>query len=209
MASKILHLPEYCNLFKQLLVEEIVFYESPFDYHYGKCSVIGKLCIKDQMYYLQNISLGCLDKEYCLKTGSAEILLLPTAYRSNSTDISSLCNLINGSFYEVHGETVFSVRNHPEAPVKTTEEMIISLRINNLSSTENTEDTSNLELKDISMSLSQLSETKIEADLQTFMKNHVPALQVHTINEIDQAEEVIHCNLQLRLLRNKRRHINY
>lgn len=207
MASKILHLPEYCKLFKEFLVEELIFYESPLVYHYGKCSVIGKLCQRNQSYYLQNISFVGLDKEYCLKTGAVEILLLPTNYRSNSGDVSSLQNLVNGSFYEVHGETVFfSLTNDPKPSVKTTEELIKNLRLKHLLITG---DNSSTDDKIIPRGSCAFSETEVAADLEAIKKRYTPAIQVHTIREIGQAEELIQCNLQLRLMRKKRRSLNY
>lgn len=208
LASKILHLPDYCNLFKELLVEELIYYESPFEFHYGKCSVIGKLCRRNELCYLQNISLVCLDKECCLQTGAVDILLLPTSYQSNKTDKSSFRNLVDGSFYEVHGETVFSLASDITSPVKTTEAMIRSLRMKNLIIIENSE-MNILEIKDIPEDSCTFCETNVEADIEKFKQHYRPAIQVHTMNEIDQAAELIHCNLQLRLLRNKRRNINY
>lgn len=210
MASKLCHLPDYCNLFKEFLVEELIFYASPFSFHFGKCTVIGKLNIRDNFHYLQNISLSCMDKEYCLKTGTVEILLLPTNYRSNPSDLSSFRNLVNGTFYEVHGETAFTPK-HKTADLNsltvTTMEMIIKLRLNNLIFTESA---GNYDAKDISIeSLGQVNESNLERDVKEFETMHVPAIQVHTMNEIDEAEKLIQTNLQLRRLRTKRRQENY
>lgn len=209
MAAKILHLPDYCELFKESLVEELLFYESLFEYHYGKCSVIGKLCMRDNFWCLQNIALACLDEEYRLQTGAVEILLLPTAYRSNPFDMSSFDNrnMVDGGFYEVHGETVFSNVDDPKLPVKTTHDLVINLRSKNVQTTADS--CCNYEEKDISMDSCILDENGVTADLAAFQKTYKPAIQVHTINKIDKPTEVIQCNLQLRLLRNKRRSTNY
>ncbi|XP_055305115.1 uncharacterized protein LOC129569908 [Sitodiplosis mosellana] len=211
MASQILHLPVHCKLFKDFLVEELIFHKSPFDFHYGKCAVIGKLCRRDNLCYLQNISLSCFDRNYCIKTGAVEIRLLPTSYRSNPGDLSSFRGLINGAFYEVHGETAFL---HKDAPVTaavpiTIVEMMINLRMKYLVFTDGNSNSCNssnqlFDLKDIPSDYCQLNETAILEDVKRFKTTHVPVLQVHTMNEIDQAEELIQCNLQLRLLRNKR-----
>lgn len=210
MASKLCHLPDYCNLFKDFLVEELIFYESPFAFHFGKCSVIGKLCIRDSFHYLQNISLKCLDKEYRLKTGAVEILLLPTNYRSNPSDLSSFRNLVNGSLYEVHGETAFTPKNKTadlNSLTVTTMEMIIKLRLKHLIFTESA---GNYDAKEISIeSLGEINDGNVERDVKEFEAMHVPAIQVHTMNEIDAAEQLIQTNLGLRRLRIKRRHDNY
>lgn len=211
MALKLCHLPDYCDLFKEFLVEELIFYESPFAFHFGKCSVIGKLCIRDSFHYLQNISLRhCMDKEYCLKTGSVEILLLPTNYRSNPSDLSSFRDSVNGSFYEVHGETAFTPK-HKTADLNsltvTKMEMIIKLRLNNLIFTESA---GNYDAKDIPVeSLGQVNESDVERDVKEFEAMHVPAIQVHTMNEIDDAEQLIQTNLRIRGVRTKRRVENY
>lgn len=209
MPSKIYHLPDYCQLFRDFLVEELVFYESPFEFHYGKCSVIGKLSIRDNFHYLQNISLSCLDKEYCMKTGSVEILLLPTNYRSDPSDLSSFRNLVNGSFYEIHGETAFTPKHETvdlNSKAVNTMEMIVQLRHKYLQFTESAID---YEAKDISLNGDEVNGDDIERDIEEFERMHVPAIQVHTMNEIDLAEELIHTNLQLRRLRDKQKKDNY
>lgn len=210
MALNLCHLPDYCDLFKAFLVEELIFYESPFSFHFGKCSVIGKLSIRDNFHYLQNISLNCMDKEYSLKTGTVEILLLPTNYRSNPTDLSSFRDLVNGSFYEVHGETAFTPKHKTidlNSLTVTTMEMIIQLRLKNLILSESA---GNLDAKDISIeSIGQVDDSTVEKDVKEFEAMHVPAIQVHTMNEIDDAENLIQTNLQLRRLRAKRQQENY
>lgn len=209
MASKIFHLPDYCDLFKDFLVEELAFYGSPFEFHHGKCSVIGKLSIRENLHYLQNISLSCLDEEYRLKTGSVEILLLPTNYRSNPSDMSSFRHLMDGLFYEIYGETAFTPK-HDAADLKSltvnTKELIMKLRLKHLVFTESA---INYEEEDISRSLfTQFNEAEVERDIGEFEMSHIPAIQVHTTNEVNKAEELIQTNLQMRLLRNQRRQAN-
>lgn len=206
MASQILHLPDHCKLFKDFLVEELIFYKSSFHFHYGNCSVIGKLCRRDNLCYLQNISLSCLNKMYCMKTGAVEIRLLPTGYRSNPGDLSSFRSLINGAFYEVHGETAFLRNDVPNAVPITVAEMMINQRMKHLSFPDG--NSGNFDLQDIPSDSCQFDKNAIQSDIEQFQTIHIPALQVHTMNEIDQAEQLIQCNLQLRLLRNKRQ-LNY
>lgn len=207
MASQLLHLPDYCKLFKDFLVEELIFHKSPFDFHYGKCSVIGKLCRRDNLCYLQNISLRCLDRNYCMKTGSVEIRLLPTSYRSNPGDYSSFRSLINGGFYEVHGETAFLRKVEPNSAPITVAEMMINQRMKHLIFTGG-DSCNHFDLKDIPSDSCQFNENSVHEDIERFKVTYVPVLQVHTMNELDQAEDLIQCNLKLRLLRNKRRNQN-
>lgn len=207
MAAKILQLPEYCHLFEDFLVEELIFYKSLFEFHYGKCSVIGKLHLQDNLCYLQNISLSCLDEKYRLQTSKVEIRLLETSYRANPSDLSSFgSNLVNGSFYEVHGETAFLNIHTPNAPPITVAEMIINQRMKNLTFDENV---ININDKEIPSNSCQLNEVAIQQDVDQFAAIHIPVVQVHTMNAIDHAEELIQCNLQLRLLRKNRQLNNY
>ncbi|XP_031632146.1 uncharacterized protein LOC116346313 isoform X2 [Contarinia nasturtii] len=177
MAAKILQLPDYCHIFRDFLVEELIFYKSPFEFHYGKCSVIGKLHWQDNLY-LQNISLKCLDEKYRLKTSSVGIRLLETGYRANPDDVSS-----------------FGIA-----------EMMINERMKHLTFDEGAISVND---KEIPYNSCQLNEDAIRQDIEQFASMYVPVLQVHTINAIDQAEELIQCNLQLRLLRKNRKSKNY
>lgn len=210
MALKLRHLPDYCDLFKEFLVEELVFFESPYDFHYGKCSVIGKLSIRDGFHYLQNISLSGLDSEYRLKTGTVEILLLPTSYRSDPSNLSSFEYLVNGAFYEVHGEAAYTPKDKEvdlNSVTVTTFELIVNLRLNHLMFTDT--GFANYDAQDVSLeTLQQINVANLERELKEFETAHVPAIQVHTMNEIDEAEELIQTNLQLRRLRTKRRQEN-
>lgn len=206
MVSKICHLPVYNNFFQHFLVEELVFYESPFAFHFGKCSVIGKLSVRDGFHYLQNILLKCLDKEYRLKTGAVEIFLLQTHSHSNPSFGS------NGSFYEVYGETMFAPKHKSadlNALTKTIKEMIIKLRLKTF--TESAEN--NFDASDISFrTLDQVNGNERTRDVKEFEAMHVPAIQVDTMKEIyeaKEAEELIQTNLRLRRLRVKEHHGNY
>lgn len=205
MASRIFQLPTYCDLFKYFLIEELILYDSPFDFHHGKCSLIGKLSVRENLCYLQNISLSCLDREYRLDTGAAEILLLRTSYRSNPEATSSFPVLVNGAFYEVHGETVFSVKNESSQPTLTTAEMVIKLRRTHLHFASEIE----CGRPDIPANACEFDAKAIEKDVEAFAKSHEPAVLVHSMNEIDQGEELIQRNLQLRLIRDRRRRNNY
>lgn len=141
-----------------------------------------------------------------MKTGAVEIRLLPTGYRSNPGDLSSFRSLINGAFYEVHGETAFLRNDVPNAVPITVAEMMINQRMKHLSFPDG--NSGNFDLQDIPSDSCQFDKNAIQSDIEQFQTIHIPALQVHTMNEIDQAEQLIQCNLQLRLLRNKRQ-LNY
>lgn len=52
---------EYCNFYKNLLVEELV-YILPSRLHYGKCSVIGRIARCGQQFYLKSLTLTSVDR---------------------------------------------------------------------------------------------------------------------------------------------------
>lgn len=86
-------------------------------------------------------------------------------------------------------------------------EMIIRFRQKNLIFSESVVD---YDAKDISTELlRKVYDSNVEQDVNEFEATHVPAIQVHTMNEIDEAEKLIQTNLQLRRLRTDRRQKNY
>lgn len=204
MASKILHLPDYCNVFKEFLVEELVFYESPLDLHHGKCSVIGRLHERNNLWYLQNITLNCVDKEYQLPSGAVEILLVPTNYHADGA--STFQNMVSGWFYEVHGETGFYSQSDGHQKPFTVAEMIIKLRIAHMTFNESMTD---YELPDIPRNACTFDEAIVQRDIENIGKTFVPCIQVHTSNPIEHPVELLQTNLELRLLRQRRRQENY
>lgn len=206
MASKILHLPEYCNVFKEFLVEELVFYESPLDFHHGKCSVIGRLFERNNLWYLQNITLDCVDKEYQLPSGAMEILLVPTSYHANSNGVSTFQNLNSGWFYEVYGETGFYNQCDEHQKPFTVAQMIIKLRIEHMHFDESMAD---FEQPDIPANACTFDVAAVQRDIERIGATFVPCIQVHTSNPIEQPAALVQTNLQLRLIRQRRRQKNY
>lgn len=205
MASAILHLPKHCNIYQNLLVEELVFHKSPLNYHYGKCSVIGKLVYDEvfDKYFLENIRLRCLDKKYQMKTGAIRIRLLVQS-RPEQTSI--------GSFAEVHGETGFVRPSESEfnlqtgkqntVEMKTTVDFIKRMRIGFLKFNEETQGVRNSD-DDIDADTCQINQRGLDEFLETFPVNFEPVIKLFTINIIDQAEELIECNLKMRMVMRK------
>lgn len=57
-----LKIPEYCEHFKDLIVEEISNCHHPAALHYGKTSVLGFLEIKQGNFYLQSLTISHLNQ---------------------------------------------------------------------------------------------------------------------------------------------------
>lgn len=202
MASQILNIPNYCDIFKFILVDELVF-SDPLEFHYGKCSVIGKLAFKNDSYYLQNIQLKCIAEEYQLPTGTEEVLLLPN---------TRFDNFQNGAFAEVHGDAVFWLKDtnwsqRSNKLPKTTKDLMTNLRTKHL--VFNDEDSQMiLDEKVIPADCCHLDEDAIQKSLEIFSSTWMPAIQVLTMNIINDAEALIDVNLRLRLLMKEHDQIN-
>lgn len=195
MASKILTLPEYCDIFKFMLVEELVLSE-PLDFHYGKCAVIGKLSQKNDKFYLQNIQLKSIAEEYQLQTGTVEILILPLRGERH--------NLVDGATAEVHGEPVFWRKNvewsdSSKALPKTTRDLKSNLRRDFMNFIE--PDSQLLkDVDEIPANCCSLNEDGINDKIKKLKIFWEPAIQMYTMRQINRAEEVIDMNLRKRLL---------
>lgn len=211
MPSTILRLPKPCDIHENLLVEELVFCKSPLDYHYGKCSVIGKLVYDDGKYYLENIRLRCLDEKYRMKTASIRIRLLPVHTMSSS---------FNGSFAEVHGETVFLRRSESDSNSqpfkrkqkssswKTTVDIINRMRSEFVQFNEETQGCRYGDDVIDADDACQIDQIGIDEYLERFPNDHEPAIKLFTMEILDQAEELIECNLKLRIVMKKLKQIS-
>lgn len=57
-----LKIPEYCEHFKDLIVEEISNCHHPAALHYGKASLLGYLAIKQGQFCVQSLTISHLDQ---------------------------------------------------------------------------------------------------------------------------------------------------
>lgn len=51
----------YCDFYKWFLVEELAL-TFPEQFHYGKCSVIGRLSIQDDSIFINNVRIKGVDR---------------------------------------------------------------------------------------------------------------------------------------------------
>lgn len=194
-------IPTYCEYYKNLLVEEIHFLPNPIKLHYGKCAVIGRLILDQRKYYIENVKLNFLDDKCRLQTGDIRVLLLP----STETEAMPI-----GCLVEIHGETVAWLADEEFArnkvqddiPVPTTSKDLI-LHIRDMQ--HQLEQAKSLPLRQPTgmndKSMNSSVKMALRKELSEMEKNYVPAIRVVTCKCIDQAEELIHCNLELRLIR--------
>lgn len=195
MATKLLKIPDYCEIFEFKLVEEL-YLSDPLDIHFGKCTVIGRLARDETFYYLENIQLKFMNKEYQLSTGFVRLILLPVIKPNNFSV---------GAFAEVHGEAVFWRSDlgwnelGPNLP-KSTRDLIVDQRRHHIKLND-LDSQMILDAKEIPASCLNDHDTKFA--MEQFKLTWKPAIHVFTINIVDEAEELIHCNLKMRLLRKK------
>lgn len=201
-------LPNYCENYKCLLVEELMCTVHPVRLHYGKCMVIGKLVVDNFRYYLQNIQLKCLGDDYQLPTGSVRILLLTsTADRS--------FHRIVGHFAEIFGEAVLwdttqstnnriAIQQDYVAP-KTSCELIQVLCNRQMELERERELTPRQPTGMSDRSMNSTVKSRLRQQLEDMRTQYEPAIRCHRVNAIDQAEELIGCHLELRLVNQMRR----
>lgn len=192
--TKLLKLPKFCDIYRFLIVEELIFVETPLHFHHGKCAVIGRIAIDDGDYYLENIRLNALNKEYQVPTGSLRILLLLNKGLSDRS--------VN-SFVEVNGETVFwrkteGTTHHSKIIHKSTIDLARAIRSKLVHLKDEADESHEFYDKQISIEECTFDEDKIREYLKSFSEKYVHAIKVHNMNIIDSAEEVMCCNLQIR-----------
>lgn len=196
MASKLIKLPDYCDTFEFKLVEELSL-SDPLDLHYGKCTVIGRLARNHKFYYLENILLKFMNEEYQLPTGCVRVVLLP---------VSKPNNFIAGAMAEVHGEAAFW-RNDLDwdergnSLPKTTRDLIVDQRKHHIKFND-LDSQAIVDEKEIPAN-GCLKDDDIRGSMTLFRNMWSPAIQVFTMNIVNEAEELIHCNLKMRMLRKK------
>lgn len=206
--NKNFNIPVYCDYYKQLLVEELVYSENPAYLHYGKCSVIGKIAFEDGRYLLQNIKLSSLDEVYRLPTGAINILVVPPKRGDDFIPV--------GQFVEVIGEIILwdhrisydlpkwhENNSLPETPCS----LIMQIRAKQIQ----LEKEKGLPARNPSgmndRSMHSAVRMALKKELHDVKERYEPAIQLHSFKVIDQADELITCNLELRAVQIKKRHL--
>lgn len=200
-------LPKYCENYKCLLVEEFVFAVHPARLHYGKCMVIGKLVLENARYYLQNVQLKCLGDEYQLPTGSVRILLLTSTADSAPLPI--------GHFAEVFGDAVLwdtrettsdrIVMQADYIAPKTSCELMQMLGDSQMQLERERGVAPRPPTGMSDKSMNSAVKSMLHKQMEAMRTEYEPAIKCYRVNAIDQAEEMIACHLELRLVDQMRR----
>lgn len=179
----------------------------PARMHYGKCMVIGKLVMEDFRYYLQNVQLKCLGDDHQLPTGSIRILLLTSTTDTGPFPI--------GHFAEVFGEAVLWDTTQPSvdriarqidyvAP-KTACELMQMLRNRQMELEQERGLAPRPPTGMSDKSMNSTVKSKLRLQMDEMRSRYEPAIKCYRVNAIDQAEELIACQLELRLVNQMRR----
>lgn len=179
----------------------------PARLHYGKCMVIGKLVLENARYYLQNVQLKCLGDEHQLPAGSVRILLLTSTADSRPFPV--------GHFAEVFGEAVLwdtrgttsdriVIQEDYIAPKTSCELMqMLGARQLHLERERGAPPRPPTGMTDKSMNSTVKS--MLRQQMEEMRTAYEPAIKCYRVNAIDQAEEMIACHLELRLVDQMRR----
>lgn len=208
MTSIRFRVPVYCDNYKNVLVEELVYIENPVLLHYGKCAVIGKLLLEQSKYCLSNLELKCLGNKFQNRTGSARLTLIPSS--------GLMVPLPIGANVEVFGETcLWRVENEANlqlpsvgesAPAPVSPHHLMSwLRNMQLLLEEELELPRREPSGTTDESMHSTVRSALGKQLIKMKRSFAPALQIHSVRAIDQGPELIEANLKLRLIGNKRR----
>lgn len=200
-------LPKYCENYKCLLVEELIYVVHPARLHYGKCMVIGKVVLDNFRYYLQNVQLKCLGEEHLLPTGSVRILLLTSTADTKPFPV--------GHFAEVFGEAVLWDTTHrtidriviqEDYVAPRTSSELIQMLANRQMELERERGAAPRQPTGMSdKSMHSTVKSMLRQRLEEMRTQYEPAIKCHRVNAIDQAEEMITCHLELRLVKQMRR----
>lgn len=196
IAPKLLNLPEYHDIYRFFIVEELVLVESPLHYHHGKCALIGRVAFEGGNYYLENIRIRNIRPQCQIPSGQLRILLLLA---------EGLGDGVIKSTVDLSGEAVFWRRaddtcNHSTSILpKTTVELVRKIRSHFFRFHEESNfDVCNLD--HISRDACEFDEDKVWGFLEAFSTEYVHAIKVHSISVVDDADEVIVWNLKMRKL---------
>lgn len=208
MAANIhFNIPAYCDIYKPLLVEEIYYLASPTNLHHGMCSVIGKITFKDDRYLLQNVKLSSMDKAYQLPTGAINVLIIPLqeAYPPLPID----------QFVEIFGETILWARDQNAIRISTGDCQERSLPITSAFLVRQLRQ-AQIELEAArglpareptgmnDKSMNSTIKLALRKRIDDMRKKYEPAIYLDSFKIIDEADEVITCNLELRAVQIKK-----
>lgn len=190
-------LPKFSENYKFLLVEELVFVRHPATLHWGNCKVIGRVQHENFRYFLENIQLKCFGKEHELPTGAVHCLLL-TSTSDNLLPV--------GRMAEVYGQIVLcdksdiskrgSLTDQRNVIPTTTSCHLMELIRDKLSELEEGRQLSGMD--------DPRMDANVKAELRQYLdqlkSQYEPAIHCMHVNAISDAEELITCDLELRLI---------
>ncbi|XP_055375393.1 uncharacterized protein LOC129608094 [Condylostylus longicornis] len=177
MSGRIFNPKLYSNVYKKLLVEELVFIENYLDFHYGNCAVIGKIFKDECSYFLENIRLSCLGREHEIPEGSVKVRLLTNLYGDFIPDKKTA---------EVYGNAVFYNINSPNENQMPVTLQDIYYQFNKFC------DTNEIEVENLDV------DNMKKIFNQSLLDKYEPAIQIRFINLCDQPAELIAYNLEIR-----------
>ncbi|KAG4075095.1 hypothetical protein HA402_008160 [Bradysia odoriphaga] len=164
----------FCDFYKKLMVEDFSLNVNREDLHYGKCAVIGYCTINRGVYFLGNIRITSLSPNLQLPDNVQKVLLLTNlSEQGPQTDC----------FVEVFGESVLYDKT-----------MQFSYEVSSIPCT------TSLDVFRTRCVAEELNGVLHESYHSMVTKNYVPAIKVHRMVPIENAHEIMNCNLRLELI---------
>lgn len=184
----------FCNFFENKLVEELYFLESPESRHYGLCSVIGRIKIAKNRYYLANIPLLSLGSSTAVRI----LLLSENSMRMprKNQDVEILGNLVL-----VNGDDIVASQA-AENRLQQTE--CCDVYICSARDKSSTVFAENVVEASMAHKQPKADQVFLNGDHKHPEVGIVPAIRVHSWRAIENSAELIECNLSLRTIQKKK-----
>lgn len=172
MMNTVLEVPSFCEHHEPLLIEEIALASHPTAIHYGKCAVIGYL--RGRTNHLESIMVPSLPPDVQLPDGSCSLQLCFDNYYGQ---VPQNCTV------RIYGS--LQLRSPSDSSFCTSKDLVCYLR--DLRADARRQNVHK------AIAAQQLQKAK-----QSMANNFSPVLDVQGCERVEQARELIGCNLRLK-----------
>ncbi|XP_065094519.1 uncharacterized protein LOC135715503 [Ochlerotatus camptorhynchus] len=173
----VLEIPSFCEHYEPLLVEEVTLASHPTSVHYGKCAIIGYL--RERSNCLESLMVPGLSQELQIPDSSWSLQLCFDNYFGQVP--RNCCVRIYGSV---------QLRGPSDSSFNSSKDLICYLL--------DLQDDAKRQNMNVADTANRIQEAK-----QSMANNYIPILDVQGCERVEQARELIGCNLRLKRI-NKR-----
>lgn len=183
-AEPVVQLPPYCTHYKPLIVENFSLIETPFQLHYGKCSLIGRTALHPDTHriYLTSVRLVGLPPDYQCPDGTTQVLL--------HTSAGCTRDLPANETVRVYGEATFYDRDAATTCADYEEDVVLI---------------TTKELLQMARTRAAENGTSVRSQEDAMRLRYEPCVTVHSFNALDQPNELVQLEQRLAALRRQTR----